>query len=66
MSEWQDISSAPKDGTEVLAWIPASYFGTGGMELAIFVRGRWWDHPDRRPQSSTYLTGYEVSLIIAA
>lgn len=38
MSEWQPISTAPKDGTGILAWIPD---WTTTM-VVFWKESRWW------------------------
>ena len=46
MSEWQPISTAPKDGTWIMAWRKSASFGT--REPLVFVT--WfedaWSWPD--------------------
>lgn len=48
--QWQDISTAPKDGTAVLIWNPSSYQGKGGSFVGIYFKTReyglqWICHP---------------------
>lgn len=40
---WQPMSSAPKDGTQVLIFVPGRYQGAGGISWACYVHGEWLD-----------------------
>lgn len=40
MSEWQDISTAPKDGSEILIW--------NGQRSVAYWNGDSWDDGDYR------------------
>jgi hypothetical protein len=50
MTQWQDISTAPRDGTEVLVWSEKQ----DNVYLAVFDDGQWWT-PDIRPAAWTEL-----------
>lgn len=39
MSEWQDIATAPKDGTAFLAWHPSEEGEDGFFEVHFWVDG---------------------------
>lgn len=38
---WLPIDTAPKDGTEFMAWVPSWYGGKGGPCMAIWFNDRW-------------------------
>lgn len=40
MSEWMDISTAPKDGTEIDLWCRNI---SHGSDATLRVPGMWWD-----------------------
>lgn len=41
MSEWQPISTAPKDGDQVLLW-SEMWEMTWGIQIGRFEAGKWW------------------------
>lgn len=49
MSCWKPISTAPKDGTPILAFVPSYFRGKGGQTVAHWMRGSrtpdgaWYD-----------------------
>jgi len=50
--DWQPIATAPKDGTEILGYIPA-----GPGHLSDLVCTVWWDQaPSWRPDESDWET----------
>lgn len=46
---WEPISTAPKDGSPILAFVPSYFQGTGGQTVAHWMRGSrtpdgaWYD-----------------------
>jgi hypothetical protein len=44
---WRDIETAPKDGTQVIGWVPSYYQGNGGYGLLLWLDrgngGEWMD-----------------------
>ena len=56
MSQWQPFSTAPQDGTRVLAYFPRHPFGDddcmdesidlGGVQAVTFRNGSGWIEPD--------------------
>jgi len=48
--EWQDISTAPKDGTKILAYSPS---GPGRLNRGV-IAITWW----RRPEDREGYTGW--------
>jgi hypothetical protein len=61
--EWQDISTAPKDGTRILAYFP-SYKGWCTARYNSYIRdnkemlGYWVNDPDNSHEES-FFSGYE-------
>lgn len=43
LGKWQDIGTAPKDGTQFLAFIPSYYQGKGGISVVLRMNGLWFD-----------------------
>lgn len=41
---WRTVDTAPKDGTEFLAFVPSYYQGTGGIVVSCFVDGAFRDN----------------------
>lgn len=41
MADWQDISTAPKDGTHVLIFLPADSAGGAEQLLAVWTQSGW-------------------------
>ena len=45
--EWRDISTAPKDGTAILAyWSPVVEGAADAMDIALWADGGWRDPDD--------------------
>lgn len=43
-TEWQDIESAPRDGTPVWGFLPGYYQGKGGQSMILWLNGKWMDN----------------------
>jgi hypothetical protein len=41
---WQDIATAPKDGTPILGFMPSYYQGKGGQSVIMWMDGQWFDN----------------------
>ena len=51
MSEWQDIATAPKDGTFVLLHVP------NGLESGAVTVGAYWKETDRE-KNGRFMVGH--------
>ncbi len=55
MSEWQDISTAPKDGTRIDLWVPDARYPVGGFRIAECF---WREVPLRRDDAGKWEMGH--------
>jgi hypothetical protein len=53
MSEWQDISTAPKDGSSVLCYMPLSGLSPPGNYRILVLR---WDDGEYTRKGARWLT----------
>lgn len=45
---WKTMESAPRDGTQILVFVPSFYQGKGGITWAVRSHGEWLDSSCRR------------------
>jgi hypothetical protein len=41
---WQQIETAPRDGSQILGFMPSDNQGAGGQSVIAWVNGWWFDH----------------------